>query len=69
MSSVRWLLDARERRPLFATVALLTLGVLLVYPFVDYWLRSAGVASEFVFRDYGAYDAAVERWLEGEPIY
>jgi len=50
-------------------VTLLALGVLLVYPFVDYWLRSAGVASEFLFRDYGAYDAAVERWIGGEPIY
>jgi len=69
MSAVRWLLDARERRPLFAKVALLTLVVLLVYPFVDYWLRSAGIASEFVFRDYGAYDAAVERWLDGEAVY
>ena len=63
------MLDARERRPLFANVVGLTLGVLLVYPFVDYWLRSAGIASEFVFRDFGAYDAAVGRWLDGEAIY
>ena len=69
MSSIRRLLDARERRPRFVAVALLVLGVLLVYPFVDYWLRSAGIASEFVFRDYGAYDAAVERWIEGEQVY
>jgi alpha-1,2-mannosyltransferase len=69
MSVVRRLLGARERRPVFAAVTLLTLGVLLVYPLVDYWLRSAGIASEFVFRDYGAYDAAVGRWLDGEPVY
>ena len=69
MSLLRRLWDRRERRPVFVGVTLLAVGVFLVYPFVDYWLRSAGVASEFVFRDYGAYDAAVERWLNGEAIY
>lgn len=69
MSLLRRLWDRRERRPVFVGVTLLAVGVFLVYPFVDYWLRSAGVASEFVFRDYGAYDAAVERWLDGEAIY
>jgi hypothetical protein len=69
MSLLRRLWDRRERRPVFVWVTLLTAGVFLVYPFVDYWLRSAGVASEFLFRDYGAYDAAIERWLNGEAIY
>lgn len=69
MSSVTWLWAQRERRPVFVWATLLTLGTLLVYPFVDFWLRSAGIASDFVFRDYGAYHNAVHRWLSGGTIY
>jgi len=69
MSAVRWLWTRRERRPVFVWATLLTLGTLLVYPFVDFWLRSADIASDFAFRDYGAYHLAVDRWLSGETIY
>ncbi|MEF8852101.1 MAG: glycosyltransferase family 87 protein [Haloarculaceae archaeon] len=69
MSSVTWLWAQRERRPVFAWATLLTLATLLAYPFVDFLLRNAGVASEFTFRDYGAYHGAVNRWLEGGTIY
>lgn len=69
MWSVRWLWDERGRRPVFVGVTFLALGVLLAYPLVDFWLRSAGVASGFVFRDYGAYHAAVNRWLDSGVIY
>jgi len=59
----------RRDRPALVAATLL-LGVLLfAYPFVDYWLRGAGVASPFRFFDFGAYTEAVERWRAGEAIY
>ena len=69
MSSVTWLWAQRERRPVFFWATLLTLSVLLVYPFVDFWLRSVDIASDFKFRDYGAYHNAVHRWLSGNTLY
>jgi hypothetical protein len=59
----------RRDRPRLLTAALL-LGVFLAaYPFLDYWLRDVGVASPFRFYDFGAYNAAVDRWRAGDPIY
>lgn len=63
-------LGARRRDRLRLVAAALLLGTLLVaYPFVDLWLREAGVASPFRFYDFGAYSGAVDRWRAGEPIY
>jgi hypothetical protein len=59
----------RRERPRLVAAALLLGTLLFAYPFVDYWLRGADVASPFRFFDFGAYTGAVERWHAGEPIY
>jgi len=63
-------LRARRRdHPRLVAAALLLGALLFAYPFVDYWLRGAGIASPFRFFDFGAYSGAVERWHAGKPIY
>lgn len=70
MSMLSALWARRRDRPLFVAVTLGTLAVLLVYPVVDLWLRAeTAFAEEFVFRDFTAYERAVERWQAGESIY
>ncbi|WP_459195022.1 glycosyltransferase family 87 protein [Halosimplex sp. J119] len=59
----------RERPALVCTVVAL-LVALAAYPFVDWWLRANfEFASTFRFGDFGAYNAAVERWQSGESLY
>ncbi|MFC7177404.1 glycosyltransferase family 87 protein [Halosegnis marinus] len=56
-------------RPAFAGLAAAFACFLLVYPAIDWWLRSIDLAPPFVFWDFGAYGGAVERWLANEQIY
>lgn len=69
MSFVRRLWALRRDRPLFLVVALLTVGVLLVWPVVDFYLRQLGLATPYGFNDWGAYTGAIARWSQGQPIY
>lgn len=69
MSSLSRLWALRDDRPMFVTVAIVTLVALLVYPFADWWLRSAGIAAGYSYGDYGAFTGAVDRWQHGEPLY
>lgn len=50
-------------------MSLLTLASIAAWPFVDLWLRSAGVAPPFEFWDYGAFGGALDRWRAGEALY
>jgi hypothetical protein len=59
----------RRERPLLVVLSLLALAVLLVYPFVDWYLRLAGVVEDVQYYDFGAYMTAVDNWYAGEPIY
>lgn len=59
----------RRERPLFVWSSIALLALLLVYPLVDWYLRSTGIAPGFGFWDFGVYDNAVERWRAGEPLY
>lgn len=69
MSVARWLWRHRRQRPWLVVLVSVTALVLLAYPVVDALLRATGVAPEFVFWDFGAYGAAVNRWQAGESIY
>jgi hypothetical protein len=69
MTVARWLWRHRRQRPWLVSLVSVTALVLLSYPVVDALLRATGVAPAFVFWDFGAYGAAVNRWLTGESIY
>ncbi|WP_436923795.1 glycosyltransferase family 87 protein [Halosimplex amylolyticum] len=70
MSLIGRLWARRRERPTLVFVAALVLTALLAYPFVDWWLRANfEFASGFRFGDFGAYNAAVERWQRGESLY
>jgi hypothetical protein len=56
-------------RPRVIGVASVLVVGLLTYPFVDAFLRTAGVAAPFEFWDFGAYTQALDRWRAGEPLY
>lgn len=59
----------RERHPTFVVAATLVCLGLFAYPFVDFLLRDAGVAPQYNFWDFGAYNSATTRWLTGESVY
>lgn len=59
----------RRDRPRFVAVTALTIGLLAVWPVVDFGLREAGLFTPFGFNDFGAYTGALDRWATGEPIY
>lgn len=69
MTVLRSLWRLRERHPTFVVVATLVCLGLFAYPFVDLALRSAEVAPQFNFWDFGAYNTAINRWLAGESVY
>lgn len=69
MSAFRQLWDLRRSRPIFLLASSLLVSFFLVYPFVDIWLRSIGLAPEFRMWDFGAYGGAFNRWQSGEIIY
>jgi len=70
MSLLAKLWSRRRERPLFVAVAAVVLGSLLVYPFVDLWLRANfDFVSNFQYNDFGAYTGAIDRWQEGESLY
>jgi alpha-1,2-mannosyltransferase len=59
----------REDHPWFVAGAIAVGAFLLAYPFIDYYLRSTGVAATFWFWDFGAYTNAIGRWHAGEALY
>ncbi|MFB6296631.1 MAG: glycosyltransferase 87 family protein [Halobacteriales archaeon] len=69
MAALDRLWSLRRERPVFVAASLGLLAFYAVYPFVDAWLRSIGVAPAFAFWDFGAYGGGVNRWLDGAPIY
>jgi alpha-1,2-mannosyltransferase len=69
MSMLGRLWARRRDRPAFVAVSVGTLLVLFVYPAVDAYVRSLGVAQPWNYQDFGVYRAAVERWVAGDPIY
>ncbi|MFC7195677.1 glycosyltransferase family 87 protein [Halosimplex aquaticum] len=70
MSLLGRLWARRRERPVLVLLAAVVLVSLLSYPFVDWWLRANfEFASDFRFGDFGAYNAAIERWHEGESLY
>ena len=68
-SALSRLWSRRRSRPWLVVCATVVLAALLAYPAVDWYLRSVGVAPEFRFWDFGAYDAAIYRWQHGQPLY
>lgn len=69
MPALRQLWSLRERRPRFVACALAVLAFLLVYPAIQWWLHSIGVAGRFGYFDLGAYRAAVNHYEAGETLY
>jgi hypothetical protein len=69
MSLLRGLWRHRDDHPWFVTGTILVGLFFLAYPFVDYYLRSTGVAPTFWFWDFGAYTGAIDRWQAGESLY
>jgi len=70
MSLLSKLWARRRERPLFVGVAVVVLGSLLGYPFVDLWLRANfDFVETFTFHDFGAYSGAVDRYNAGESLY
>ncbi|MFB6195713.1 MAG: glycosyltransferase family 87 protein [Haloplanus sp.] len=69
MSVLNRLLARRDEDPLFVAVSLLALLALATYPAVDQVLHHFEISPPFRFWDFGAYSGAVDRWLDGEPIY
>ncbi|MFC7140274.1 glycosyltransferase family 87 protein [Halosimplex aquaticum] len=69
MAALAKLWDLRDERPLFVALCLVTIVLLVLYPFVDWWLRSIEVAGAYRYHDFGAFRAAVERWHAGEALY
>lgn len=59
----------REKRSAFVGISLVTLGFFLMWPFVDWYLRTVEIASQVQFYDFGAYMGALERWHAGESLY
>ncbi|HKL28428.1 MAG TPA: glycosyltransferase 87 family protein [Natrialbaceae archaeon] len=59
----------REDHPWFVAGAIVVGAFFLAYPFVDYYLRSTGVAPTFWFWDFGAYTHAIDRWQAGGSLY
>ena len=56
-------------QPVFVTVAIATLVMLLLWSFADWYLRVTGVLEPIAFYDSSVYFGAVDRWRAGEPIY
>lgn len=69
MSALRQLWTLRQRRPWFVAGSLAVLAFLVVYPAVQWWLQSVGIAGELRYFDLGAYRTAVGNWQAGDPIY
>lgn len=69
MGALCRLWSLRRRRPWFVAGALGLLAFLLVYPAVQLWLQTLGVAGEFTYHDVSAYRSAVHNWAVGESLY
>lgn len=69
MSLLRRLFARRRENPAFVAVAVVALLALATYPAVDWYLRTLEIAPPYKFWDWGAYSAAVDRWVEGNSVY
>lgn len=69
MRGLRRLRALWGERPVFLVLSLVTLGVLLVWPLLDTYLKTLEFGTEFRYYDYGAYSGALDRWLDGGDIY
>jgi hypothetical protein len=69
MAALRQLWSARRRRPWFVAGSLALLAFLLVWPAIQWYLQSAGIAGEFTYHDMSAYRSAVSNWQAGESLY
>lgn len=69
MAALRQLWSARRRRPWFVAGSLALLAFLLVWPAIQWYLQSAGIAGEFTYHDMSAYRSAVSNWGAGESLY
>ena len=74
MSILRRLWTLRRDRPLFVSLAVLTIGTLLVWLLVDFYLPGPnapgrGISLGYGFNDFSAYTGALERWSDGGPLY
>jgi hypothetical protein len=69
MSVLARLWTLRRERPWLLAGSALLLATLLVHPFVDAWLRAAGVAPPVRAFDLGTYLDGVERWQRGGAVY
>jgi hypothetical protein len=68
VSALSQLFALRRRRPGFVALVALTLLVLAVYPFVDWWLRPE-IGSAYRYFDFGAFRGALDRVRAGETLY
>lgn len=66
---LRQLWRRRTDRPWFVAGSVLVFAFFLVYPVVDWQLRSMGIAPVFSFWDFGAYTNAIDRWEAGGTLY
>lgn len=69
MSAWTRLWALRRDRPVFTAVTLATVALLLVYPGIEWVVRSLGIAQPVNYQDFTAYARAVDAWQSGEPLY
>lgn len=69
MSVLRRLWALRDDRPRLVYGTLAVGAFFAVYPALDWWLRSGGVAGPFEYFDWGALSGGVVRWYRGETVY
>ena len=69
MSLLSRLWALRDDRPLFVAVSVVALAYFAAWPFLDWTLRSIGVAPSFTYWDWGALSGGVVHWYAGEVVY
>jgi hypothetical protein len=74
MSIPRRLWSLRRDRPLFVALSALTIGTLLVWLAVEFYLPAAtsdtrGISLGYGFNDFSAYTGALDGWVGGGPLY
>lgn len=69
MSAFARLLSFGEDQPVFVTVSLVTLVLVLQWPFADWYLRVTGILEPIRFYDSGVYLGTLADWQAGKPIY
>lgn len=74
MSIPRCLWSLRRDRPLFVALSAVTLGTLLLWLVVEFYLPAAtpdtrGISLSYGFNDFSAYTGALAGWTDGGPLY